>query len=240
MNSRLTEHEETMATIILGVDTLWGGDVMNPSGKGRFIADTYFSGKPLPAWYPAERFSSLRLQGGAAGKATSKDVYDATRHLQLREALRAMRMDTRRVVLHPSQIMQSRYINGLTRSLDIMLNMAFEAVGLHDGVKYRHSVVAATGTHPKIFDVTAERQKVHDLLELMGEGPSQHGGNLYDAVSAWRAKRLVSRNEMGPLSQEIITRLNAGTEQYVLPHLPEQPLNFWSKKTRIHNNNKTA
>ncbi len=33
----------TTATAILGVDTLWGGDVMNPSGTGRFIADSWFS-----------------------------------------------------------------------------------------------------------------------------------------------------------------------------------------------------
>ena len=36
------------ATAILGIDTLWGGDVMNPSGTGRFSADSWVSGEPLP------------------------------------------------------------------------------------------------------------------------------------------------------------------------------------------------
>ena len=39
---------QATATAILGIDTLWGGDVMNPSGTGRFIADSWFSDEPLP------------------------------------------------------------------------------------------------------------------------------------------------------------------------------------------------
>ena len=43
--------DELIATAILGIDTLWGGDVMNPSGTGRFIADSWFSDEPLPPAY---------------------------------------------------------------------------------------------------------------------------------------------------------------------------------------------
>ena len=38
-----------VADAVLGIDTLWGGDVMCPSGTGRFIADSWFSDNPLPA-----------------------------------------------------------------------------------------------------------------------------------------------------------------------------------------------
>jgi hypothetical protein len=34
--------DRLLADSILGIDTLWGGDVMCPSGTGRFIADTWF------------------------------------------------------------------------------------------------------------------------------------------------------------------------------------------------------
>src|SRR5208282_1769356 len=37
-----------VADAVLGIDTLWGGDVMCPSGTGRFIADSWFSDEPLP------------------------------------------------------------------------------------------------------------------------------------------------------------------------------------------------
>jgi hypothetical protein len=42
-----------VADAVLGIDTLWGGDVMCPSGTGRFIADSWFSDEPLPPAYSA-------------------------------------------------------------------------------------------------------------------------------------------------------------------------------------------
>src|SRR6202142_1109391 len=42
---------ELVGNAILGIDTLWGGDVMCASGTGRFIADSWFSDEPLPAAY---------------------------------------------------------------------------------------------------------------------------------------------------------------------------------------------
>ena len=46
-----------VADAVLGTDTLWGGDVMCPSGTGRFVADSWFSDELLPAAYhgPAAR-----------------------------------------------------------------------------------------------------------------------------------------------------------------------------------------
>src|ERR1700691_5919244 len=59
---------ELIGNAILGIDTLWGGDVMCASGTGRFIADSWFSDEPLPAaytWAPAAR---VRESGGVASK----------------------------------------------------------------------------------------------------------------------------------------------------------------------------
>ena len=47
----MNQADLSIANAILGVDTLWGGDVMCPSGTGRFIADSWFSDEPLPAAY---------------------------------------------------------------------------------------------------------------------------------------------------------------------------------------------
>jgi hypothetical protein len=44
----LTSLDRLVADAIIGIDTLWGGDVMHLSGTGRFIADSWFSGAPLP------------------------------------------------------------------------------------------------------------------------------------------------------------------------------------------------
>ena len=64
----------TTATAIIGIDTLWGGDVMNPSGTGRFIADSWFSDEPLPRAYQHPTAAKLRQSGGVAGKTIDEIV----------------------------------------------------------------------------------------------------------------------------------------------------------------------
>ena len=63
-----------VADAVLGSDTLWGGDVMCPSGTGRFIADSWFSDEPLPAAYNAPAAARVRASGGVAGKRGSADL----------------------------------------------------------------------------------------------------------------------------------------------------------------------
>src|ERR1039457_5096726 len=55
-----------IANAILGIDTLWGGDVMCPSGTGRFIADSWFSDEPLPSAYTHPAAARVRESGGVA------------------------------------------------------------------------------------------------------------------------------------------------------------------------------
>jgi hypothetical protein len=57
--------EEAIGNAILGIDTLWGGDVMCASGTGRFIADSWFSDAPLPAAYTDPAAARVRESGGA-------------------------------------------------------------------------------------------------------------------------------------------------------------------------------
>ena len=60
--------DELTSTAILGIDTLWGGDVMNPSGTGRFIADSWFADQPLPAAYTHPAAKKVRDSGGVSAK----------------------------------------------------------------------------------------------------------------------------------------------------------------------------
>ena len=57
---------------VLGIDTLWGGDVMCPSGTGRFIADSWFSDEPLPLAYTAPAAAKVRETGGVSGKTVDR------------------------------------------------------------------------------------------------------------------------------------------------------------------------
>ena len=60
------------AEALIGIDTLWGGDVMNPSGTGRFIADCWFSDEPLPAAYTHPSAAALRASGGVVGEGAGR------------------------------------------------------------------------------------------------------------------------------------------------------------------------
>ena len=64
------------ADAILGIDTLWGGDVMCPSGTGRFIADSWFSDEPLPPAYTLPAAARVRESGGVAGKSVDRAALD--------------------------------------------------------------------------------------------------------------------------------------------------------------------
>src|ERR1035438_4239602 len=63
-----------VADAVLGIDTLWGGDVMCPSGTGRFIADSWFSDEPLPPAYKAPAAARVRETGGAFGKNVDRQA----------------------------------------------------------------------------------------------------------------------------------------------------------------------
>jgi hypothetical protein len=63
-----------VADAVLGTDTLWGGDVLCPSGTGRFIADSWFSDEPLPPAYKAPAAARVRASGGVASKQVAITV----------------------------------------------------------------------------------------------------------------------------------------------------------------------
>ena len=65
-----------IADAVLGIDTLWGGDVLCPSGTGRFIADSWFSDEPMPAAYTHPAAARLRQSGGVAGKSVDREAVE--------------------------------------------------------------------------------------------------------------------------------------------------------------------
>src|SRR5664279_1391920 len=66
-----------VADAVLGIDTLWGGDVMCPSGTGRFIADSWFSDEPLPSAYTHPAAARVRESGGVGAKSPDREALHA-------------------------------------------------------------------------------------------------------------------------------------------------------------------
>src|SRR5664280_2418373 len=80
-----------VANAVLGIDTLWGGDVMCPSGTGRFIADSWFSDEPLPAAYTTPAAARVRETGGVGGKTVDREAIEAyLREVDLPKAMDGM------------------------------------------------------------------------------------------------------------------------------------------------------
>src|SRR5205823_7457967 len=68
--------EELVGTAIIGIDTLWGGDVMCASGTGRFIADSWFSDEPLPLAYTHPSALPVRESGGVSSPSRDLKAID--------------------------------------------------------------------------------------------------------------------------------------------------------------------
>ena len=68
---------ELTATALLGIDTLWGGDVMNPSGTARAVVDSWFSDELLPLAYTHPAAARVRASGGVGGKEPDAAAIDA-------------------------------------------------------------------------------------------------------------------------------------------------------------------
>ena len=81
-----------VADAVLGIDTLWGGDVMCASGTGRFIADSWFSDEALPWAYTSPSAAKLREFGGVAGKNVDRDAVEQyLRDLDIPAAIAGMK-----------------------------------------------------------------------------------------------------------------------------------------------------
>jgi hypothetical protein len=205
----------TTATAILGIDTLWGGDVMNPSGTGRFIADSWFSDEPLPPAYTHPAAARLRERGGVGAKAPDAAAVDAyLAAVDLPAALRELRALARAI-----GGTRGAYVEGLAESLDVMWDLAQERLGRGPAVPYDRCVIASTGRAPEPSRPEEKRRRVSELLARAGH-PSGSPEELLAAVDAWRAARLVPRKAIPQLGAAFIAQMEEGTRRHVVPHLP--------------------
>ncbi len=206
---------ELTATAIVGVDTLWGGNVLDPSGAGRFIADSWCSDLPLPPAYTHPAAAALRASGGlgAAQPAVAEvDAYLAA--VDVRGAVAAL-ADRARAL--PG--LRGGYLAGVADSLQIMLELGEERLGRGPAVPHDRCVLASTGALPTPSRPGPKRERLAQLLSRAGHAtatPEQ----LLAAVDAWRRQRLVPTGDIPALGAGCIQQLEALTLRNVVPHLP--------------------
>lgn len=206
-----------VADAILGIDTLWGGDVMCPSGTGRFIADSWFSSLPLPAAYTHPAAGPVRQSGGVGGKTIDRKAVDAYLDaIDLPGAIAGLRDEAAK--LGP---LRQSYLAGLAVCLDVMWDLAMEVLGEGDPVPYARSVEASTGKPPEPSQPESKRERVAELLSRAKYDSSQSGG-LLAAVDAWRRDRILPMASVRGLSAAVIAHFDNLSAKNLLPHLPPE------------------
>jgi hypothetical protein len=206
-----------VAEAVLGIDTLWGGDVMCPSGTGRFIADSWFSDEPLPVAYTDPAAAILRESGGVSGKnANHQAVDDYLRRIDLPRAIAGIRDEARNI-----GGMRGPYLLGLALSLETMWDLAMEVLGKGDPVPYARCVEASTGRPPEPSKPEAKRERVAELLGRAGYSPSGPDA-LVGSVDAWRQDRLVPMASVRALGEAVIAHFDRLSTANLSPYLPEE------------------
>jgi hypothetical protein len=211
----LTALDSATAEALIGIDTLWGGDVMNPSGVGRFIADCWFSDEPLPVAYTHPAAAVLRANGGVGAKVPDRaavaaylaavDVHGAIgRLLAGARATGGLRGD---------------YLEGLGLCCEVMWDLAMELVGQGPEVPYERCVRTITGRAPEPSQPAAKRARVTDLLAAAGY-PSSDSDSLLAAVDLWRAARRVPAKSIAAVGDAFVAQYDALSARHLLPYLP--------------------
>jgi hypothetical protein len=209
-----------VADAVLGIDTLWGGDVLCPSGTGRFIADSWFSDEPMPAAYTHPAAARLRQSGGVSGKSVDRDAVEQyLRQVNLPQAIAGIR-GIRQEAGKSGGLRQS-YLTGMAVSLETMWDLAMELLGKGDPVPYTRSVEAATAKPPEPSRPERKRERVAELLGRAGYSSSA-GGGLLEAVDAWRRERVVPMASVRALGAAVIAHFDNLSAKNLLPYLPQE------------------
>src|SRR5215831_1485529 len=112
----MNQAERNIADAVLGIDTLWGGDVMCPSGTGRFIADSWYSDEPLPVAYTAASAARLRETGGVGGKTVDRDAVDKyLAEVDLPKAIAGVHKEAEGI-----GGLRGQYLSGMAMCLEVM------------------------------------------------------------------------------------------------------------------------
>ncbi len=212
-----SELDGWLAEAILGIDTLWGGDVMCLSGTGRFIADSWFADRPLPRSYSHPAAGRLRETGGLSSATPDREAVEAyLAAVDVAGAVRDVAAEAPRL-----GGLRGSYLAGLTLCLEVMWDLAMECLDRGEPVPYERCVRASTGAAPEPSRPGALRERLAGLLAAAGY-PADNEQALLTAVDAWRADRRVPGAAIPTLATAFIAQLDALTAQHLLPCLPER------------------
>jgi len=210
-----------VADAVLGIDTIWGGDVMCPSGTGRFIADCWFSDEPLPPAYTHPAAARLRQSGGVSGKSVDREAVEQYLHaVNLPNAIAGIRQEAAKLSGSSARL-RKPYLMSLADSIEIMWDLAMEVLGKGKAVPYARCVEGSTGKPPEPSRPEKKRDRVAELLGRAGY-LSSTGSELLSAVDAWRRDRISPLASVRALGAAVIANFDNLSAKNLLPYLPKE------------------
>lgn len=207
-------YEALLGNAILGIDTLWGGDVMCPSGTGRFIADSWFSDEALPTAYTDQAAARVRDAGGVSSKSCNREALQA--YLSAVDVLASIHGLEQKAMQFGAT--RRAYVEGLVRCLEIMWDLAMEILGNGPPVPYERCVAASTGRPPEPSDPLRKLEKVAELLSQSGMAGGRD--KLRMAVDAWRQAHRVPMASIRTLGATAIAYFDELSVRNIMAYLP--------------------
>ena len=212
-----TALDAALPEALIGIDTLWGGDVMNPSGVGRFIADCWFSDEPLPRAYTHPAAAVLRANGGVGAKVPDRAAVAAyLEAVDVRGAIAGVLESARRI-----GGLRGAYLEGLGLCCEVMWDLAMEMVGQGPAVPYDRCVRTILDRDPEPSQPDARRERVAELLVGAGH-PVRDRHSLLASVDAWRAARRVPSKSIAAVGDAFVAYYDALSAANLVPYLPPQ------------------
>jgi hypothetical protein len=198
---------------ILGIDTLWGGDVMCASGTGRFIADSWFSDEPLPAAYTHATAARVRESGGVSAKQPDLAAIDAyLAALDVHGAITGLAREGSSMAG-----LRGEYVRGLADCFEVMWDLAMEVLGKGEPVPYERCVMASIGAAPSPSNPAPKRERLAELLARAG-----YSGDLLAAAGAWRRERMAPMASVRALGAAFIAEFDRLSALNLLRYLPRE------------------
>lgn len=172
------------ATQVIGVDSLFGGDVGKPEGAAHFIADTYPKGEvQLPPIHTDKRAEALRKAGGA-----NQNNVDNVRGLINDYGL--LEADNRLEESLPSEAspQRTRFATNMGKCLSIIARTAMAIAEKADLPPFNDRFRAATaGRDPVLVETKGLREQLRAALSSAGLEVSTSRG-LRETVQEWERK----------------------------------------------------
>ncbi|HEY3926971.1 MAG TPA: hypothetical protein VGL89_01235 [Candidatus Koribacter sp.] len=207
-----------IADAIVGIDTLWGGDVLCASGTGRFIADSWFSGEPLPISYTTPTAARVRETGGVGGKKIDREAVAAyLRDVDLPAAIEGVRNGVETI-----GGLRGQYLAGLATSLQVMWDLAMELLGRGPAVPYARCVQASSAIDSEPSQPKEKCERIAELLARAGYTTAGDRNTLLAAVDAWRHARNSPMASVKALGAAVISQFDSLTAAHALRYLPKE------------------